>query len=450
MATYYRYDGTVQNAVGTALPGVSVAVLTQPANTTTQPGSPLATLYSASASNAPTITTASWAIGQITFTFTTTPPADVVAGAFLSVSAVVPTGYNGIWQVVSVAGNLVVVTTAYTEAPITNPGTYASGGTLATSALPNPLLTDNLGNYFFYTATGTYTVQIYGTPLLDQQVFPDQEVVSPGGGSVTSVALTMPTEFTVAGSPVTSTGTLAVSKANQNANLVYAGPGSGGSAAPTFRALVAADFPAGTGTVSSVAYTLTVPAALLGESVTGSPVTSSGTIAATLTLTNQNANLVFAGATSGGAAQPSFRALVAADLPGTVLSSATVALTSANILALDGTPITLVAAQGVGFTIFPLLILVTFTGGSAAYTDAGGAVSFAVGSLSQALSSNVIFLVTTSPNKNVEALNFAATATAGNPPSCDNAPLTISKATNNFAAGNGTASITVYYIVAAT
>jgi hypothetical protein len=362
----YRYDGTVQNAVGTALPGVSVAVLTQPANTSTQPGTPLASIF-----------------------------------------------------------------------------TDSTGAT----PLANPLTTDNLGNYFFYAAPGTYTIQIYGAQLLEEQDFPDQEVVAPGGGSVTSVALTMPAEFSVAGSPVTSSGTFAVTKANQNANLVYAGPSSGGAAAPTFRTLTTADFPGGTGTVSSVALSVPVPAALLSSAITGSPVTSSGTLTATITLANQSANQVFAGATSGGAAQPSFRALVAADLPGTLLTSAIVPLTSANILALDGTPITLVAAQGVGFTIVPLSIIVTFTGGSAAYTDAGGAVSFAVGSLSQALSSNAIFLVTTSPNKNVQALNFAATATAGNPPSCDNAPLTITKVTNNFAAGNGTASIQVLYVV---
>jgi hypothetical protein len=64
------------------------------------------------------------------------------------------------------------------------------------------------------------------------------------GGSVTSVALTMPAEFSVSGSPVTSAGTMAVSKATQAANLVYAGPSTGSAAAPAFRALVAADVPA--------------------------------------------------------------------------------------------------------------------------------------------------------------------------------------------------------------
>lgn len=62
-----------------------------------------------------------------------------------------------------------------------------------------------------------------------------------GSGTVTSVAMTVPAEFSIAGSPITTSGTLAVSKANQNANLVWAGPTSGAAAAPSFRALVAAD-----------------------------------------------------------------------------------------------------------------------------------------------------------------------------------------------------------------
>jgi uncharacterized protein DUF2793 len=63
------------------------------------------------------------------------------------------------------------------------------------------------------------------------------------GGTVTSVALTVPAELSVSGSPITASGTLAVTKANQSANQVFAGPTSGGAAAPAFRALVAADIP---------------------------------------------------------------------------------------------------------------------------------------------------------------------------------------------------------------
>jgi hypothetical protein len=63
-----------------------------------------------------------------------------------------------------------------------------------------------------------------------------------GGGTVTSVALTVPVEFSVSGSPVTTSGTLAVSKASQTQNTAFAAP-DGSSGAPTFRSLVAADLP---------------------------------------------------------------------------------------------------------------------------------------------------------------------------------------------------------------
>jgi hypothetical protein len=65
-------------------------------------------------------------------------------------------------------------------------------------------------------------------------------------GTVTSVGLAAPAQFTVTGSPVTSSGTLTLGWASQNANTVLAGPTSGVAAAPSFRALVAADIPAGT------------------------------------------------------------------------------------------------------------------------------------------------------------------------------------------------------------
>lgn len=63
-----------------------------------------------------------------------------------------------------------------------------------------------------------------------------------GSGTVTSVALTAPSIFTVAGSPITTSGTLALSLNNQAANAVFAAP-SGASGAPTFRSLVSDDIP---------------------------------------------------------------------------------------------------------------------------------------------------------------------------------------------------------------
>jgi hypothetical protein len=65
-----------------------------------------------------------------------------------------------------------------------------------------------------------------------------------GGGTVTSVGLTVPSGLSVAGSPITGAGTLAVTENTQSANTVKAGPASGGAATPGYRALVAADIPA--------------------------------------------------------------------------------------------------------------------------------------------------------------------------------------------------------------
>ena len=67
---------------------------------------------------------------------------------------------------------------------------------------------------------------------------------SPSAASaVTSVALSLPSIFSVSGSPVTTVGTLTGTLNVQIANVVFAGPTTGSSAIPTFRALVSADIP---------------------------------------------------------------------------------------------------------------------------------------------------------------------------------------------------------------
>lgn len=130
-----------------------------------------------------------------------------------------------------------------------------------------------------------------------------------GGGSVTSVGLadgsTVPI-FAISGSPVTSIGTLTETLINQSANTVFAGPTSGGSAQPTFRALVPADFPAGFA-VTNIIGTLHQ---VLANGTSGVPQTGSVTLTtpqniditstptfAGLTLTNlTQGSVVFAGA----------------------------------------------------------------------------------------------------------------------------------------------------------
>jgi hypothetical protein len=363
----FRIEGWVQTPLGAAVAGANVAVLDQPADFSSQPGSPLASIFSSDTSNSATITAAFWQAQEIAFTFVSVP-ADVVPNSFIGVSGVTPATFDSTTEspylVISVVGNVVNVVS------LTNPGTYVSGGTVATSLLPNPVTTDGNGYYFAYAAAGLYSLQVYyGTVELD---FPDQQNGTVAGGSVTSVALTMPAQFSIAGSPITNSGTFAVTWTNESANLVFAGPVSGGAAAPTFRSLVSADLPGGFGTVSSVGLTLSVPA-IFTESVTGSPVTGSGTLGLTFGLATEPANFVWAGPTSGSAAQPTFRGLVAGDIPGAVLSVATLTLTSAQIKALHGTPLTIIAAPGANRVIVSFQVFLQYKFVTTAYVVPSGA-----------------------------------------------------------------------------
>jgi hypothetical protein len=87
-----------------------------------------------------------------------------------------------------------------------------------------------------------------------------------GTGTVTSVGVSMPTAFTVSGSPITSSGTIAITGAGTTAQYIR-----GDGTLATFPTITS-------GTVTSVA--MTVPT---GLSISGSPITTSGTLALTLT-----------------------------------------------------------------------------------------------------------------------------------------------------------------------
>lgn len=129
-------------------------------------------------------------------------------------------------------------------------------------------------------ATGT-CVQSNGTTL----VF---GACGGGSGTVTSVGLSLPSIFTVSGSPVTGSGILTGALASQTANQVFAGPSSGVAAAPTFRSIVAADLAGSPVTNDCLGYNGT---SLTWLSCTGTGLPSTWTVG-----TN---NLVTAAPTSG-------------------------------------------------------------------------------------------------------------------------------------------------------
>jgi hypothetical protein len=132
-------------------------------------------------------------------------------------------------------------------------------------------------------STGNYCLQIGSSG----SVTPASAACGTGNGSVTSVGLSLPSQFSVSGSPVTGSGTLTATWANESANTVFAGPGTGSAITPSFRALVSADIP------SNAANT------------TGTAAGISGT---------QTAN-TFLAAPNGSSGTASFRAIVAADVP---------------------------------------------------------------------------------------------------------------------------------------
>jgi hypothetical protein len=199
---------------------------------------------------------ASYAVGDLLYANTTTTLAklpDVATGnALISGGVGVAPSWGKIGLTTHVSGVL----------PIANGGT---NGTATPTAYG---VSYGTGSAYAFTAAGTtgqvLTATTGGAPTW---------AAPATSGTVTSVGLSLPSQFTVTNSPVTSSGTLTGSWNNQTANFVLAGPTTGAAAAPTFRALVAADIP-------SLSYV---------TSVTGTaPVVSSGGLTPAISMAAAN------------------------------------------------------------------------------------------------------------------------------------------------------------------
>jgi len=207
-----------------------------------------------------------------------------------------------------------------------------------------------------------------------------------GLGTVTSVAASVPSFLSVTGSPITTSGTLAIS---YSGTALPVANGGTGTATPALVAgtnvTISGTWPNQTinssnpgGTVTSVAAT--VPSFL---SVTGSPITSSGTLAITYSGT---ALPILNGGTGQTTATAAFNALspitTAGDLIlGNGTNSATRLAIGLNnyVLTSNGTTATWAAASGSGATIsndvatstniYPLLAAATSGALATAYTS---------------------------------------------------------------------------------
>jgi hypothetical protein len=151
--------------------------------------------------------------------------------------------YGGNYQVGATAHAIANGTVALTAS--TTNYVYADNATGAVSVNTTGVPTGKIPLYSIVTGTATVT------SYTDLRSYQPGGVLPAGAGTVTSVALTAPTEISVAGSPVTTSGTFALTWAAQAANKFFAGPTSGGSATPAFRSIVAADLPVMVGSGAS-------------------------------------------------------------------------------------------------------------------------------------------------------------------------------------------------------
>lgn len=267
-------------------------------------------------------------------------------------------------DVTGASGSNTIANSAVTYAKIQNVGASKLLGRYATTtgvaqeiSLDNTLKFTAGGNLYADSALSVWNagklqgVRVaFTAPTTNQVLKYDGTNWSPAADNagLTSVGLTLPL-YSFSNSPLTANGTLTGSLSSQTANTILAAPnGSGGT--PSFRTLVAADIPTlpfsqisgtvpvsqgGTGltAIGTVGQVLTstasgltwaTPAASSSGltsvgltmpsifSVANSPLTANGTLG--VTFTNQTANTVFAGPSTGAAAAPAFRALGISDI----------------------------------------------------------------------------------------------------------------------------------------
>jgi hypothetical protein len=280
--------------------------------------------------------------GAGTLSIANTGVLSAVAGTGISVSSAtgnVTISNTGVTSV-DVAGGTTGLT--FSGGPVTTTGTITMSGTLAATnggtgltayGTANQVLGMNAGatalEYKTVTAgtaisvvnaAGSITVNNTGVTSIAGTA--NQITASAATGAVT---LSLPSSVSI--------NTLTLTGATAN-SFLYSGAGGlvTSTAAPTNgqiligstgSAPVAATLTAGTGvsitngagsiTINNTGVTSVALAAPSIFTVSGSPVTTTGTL--TLSLQTQNANTVWAGPASGGASAPAFRGLVYADLP---------------------------------------------------------------------------------------------------------------------------------------
>ena len=164
--------------------------------------------------------------------------------------------------------------------PITTAGTFT-----VTNTAPDQVV----------SLTGAGTTTVTGT-------YPSFTISSADSttGTVTSVAATAGTGITVSGSPITTSGTLTITNSAPDQTVSLTGAGTT-VITGTYPSFTVTSNDAFTGTVTSVAAT-----AGTGITISGSPITSSGTLSITNSAPDQVVSLTGTGTTTVTGTYPSF------------------------------------------------------------------------------------------------------------------------------------------------
>lgn len=231
--TYLRGDGSCATPPGTGGGTVNSVAQTVPAGFSVT-GSPI--------TNTGTLAI-SYATGQAANRFLATP--DGVTGA-LSLRAILAGDLPAISLTTGVTGTLPVANGGSGAATLTANGILLGNGTSPFSALA--LTGDQLLRGVTASAPTATTLPSCNSAneALNYNTTTHAfscATISAGTGTVTSVAQTVPSVFSITGSPVTTSGTLAIDWATgQTQNRVLASP-NGSSGQVALRALVGADIP---------------------------------------------------------------------------------------------------------------------------------------------------------------------------------------------------------------
>lgn len=169
-AQNFRYDGIVFSRGGLPSPGASIAVCRQIAIT---------------------------AASEVTNTVTITSSLNPSLGSTVTISGVVPNGYNGSYVVLFSSPTTFTYTnptaglgagSAFGAAVVTSSQPCAPLANLCSSAedvgctSPNPVISDGLGNFFLYMIPGLYTFQYYGSGMTPR--IQSDQLVGPSGFSI--------------------------------------------------------------------------------------------------------------------------------------------------------------------------------------------------------------------------------------------------------------------------